>query len=52
MESLQNFVIGLEVNGQEITPNINSFLRDSGTVYFSNCYQQVGSGNTADAELL
>ena len=52
MESLQNFVIGLKVNGQEVTPNINSFLRDSGTVYFSSCYQQVGSGNTADAEFV
>ncbi|PLV60088.1 LTA synthase family protein [Thermotoga sp. KOL6] len=52
MESLQNFLVGLEVNGQEITPNINAFLRDNDTLYFSKCYQQVGSGNTADAEFV
>ncbi|MCD6550999.1 LTA synthase family protein [Thermotoga sp.] len=52
MESLQNFVVGLKVNGQEITPNINAFLKDNDTIYFSRCYQQVGSGNTADAEFV
>lgn len=52
MESLQNFVVGLTVNGQEITPNINAFLKDRDTIYFSRCYQQVGSGNTADAEFV
>jgi len=49
VESLQNFVIGLEYNGQEITPNINRLLLDN-TIYFDNFYQQLGSGNTSDAE--
>ena len=49
VESLQNFVIGLEYNGQEITPNINRLLLGN-TIYFDNFYQQLGSGNTSDAE--
>ncbi|QHT47786.1 LTA synthase family protein [Bacillus sp. SB49] len=50
VESLQNFVIGKSLNGQEITPNINKWIKDS--MYFSNLYQQIGSANTADAEYL
>ena len=49
LESFQNFVIGLEYNGQEVTPNLNRLLLDN-TVYFDNYYQQIGSGNTSDAE--
>ena len=49
VESLQNFVIGLEYNGQEITPNINRLLLEN-TIYFDNFFQQLGSGNTSDAE--
>ncbi len=50
VESLQDFVIGKSINGQEITPNINKWLKDS--TYFGNVYQQIGSGNTSDAEFL
>ncbi|GAA0436654.1 lipoteichoic acid primase LtaP [Lentibacillus halophilus] len=50
IESLQDFVINLEVNGQEITPNINAWLDDS--LYFDHMYQQIGSGNTSDAEFM
>ncbi len=49
VESLQNFVINYKYNGQEITPNLNKLLSDN-TTYFSNYYQQVGTGNTSDAE--
>ena len=49
IESLQNFVVGLKYNGQEITPNINRLIEDN-SIYFDNYYQQVGSGNTSDAE--
>lgn len=49
IESLQNFVINAEYNGQEITPNLNKLLREN-TIYFDNYYQQIGSGNTSDAE--
>ncbi|WP_339305090.1 LTA synthase family protein [Paenibacillus sp. FSL R5-0519] len=50
MESFQNFLIGLEVDGQEITPNLNELARQS--LYFPNFYQQVGQGNTSDAEFV
>ncbi len=49
VEALQNFVIGLEYNGQVITPNLNALL-EKDTLYFDNYYYQVGGGNTADAE--
>ncbi|PSL34373.1 phosphoglycerol transferase MdoB-like AlkP superfamily enzyme [Planomicrobium soli] len=48
VESLQDFVIGKSVNGQEITPNLNKLLGES--AYFSNVFQQIGAGTTSDAE--
>lgn len=50
VESLQGFVVGLKLDGQEITPNLNKFIKES--VYFSNLYNQTGSGNSSDAEFL
>lgn len=50
VESLQDFVVGLKLNGREVTPNINKFLNES--VYFSRNYGQTGSGNSSDAEFL
>lgn len=51
LESFQNFLIDMEYNGQEVTPNLNRLVhRDS--LYFSNYYQQTGAGNTADAEFV
>ncbi|MEH7250165.1 LTA synthase family protein [Neobacillus niacini] len=50
VESLQEFTINQKVNGQEITPNLNALLKDS--AYFDNVYQQIGAGNTSDAEWL
>lgn len=49
MESFQNFLIGLKYNGQEITPVLNSLVKDH-SIYFDHYYQQVGTGNTSDAE--
>lgn len=49
VEALQNFVIGLEYNGQVITPNLNALIAKD-TLYFDNYYYQIGGGNTADAE--
>lgn len=48
MESLQNFVINLKVGGREITPVLNDLAKSH--VYFPHFYQQVGQGNTSDAE--
>ena len=50
VESLENFVINQKVNGQEITPNLNKLLTNS--LYFSNFYEQVYNGNSADADLM
>lgn len=50
IESFQNFLIHLSIDGQEITPNLNK-LADS-SVYFPRFFQQVGQGNTSDAEFI
>ncbi len=49
VEALQDFVIGKEYNGQEITPNLNKLI-DGDTLYFDRFYSNIGKGNTADAE--
>lgn len=49
-ESLNTFPIGLEVEGQEITPNLNKLI--SGSHYYPNAYLQIGRGNTSDAEFV
>ncbi|UQZ35899.1 sulfatase [Paenibacillus sp. PK3_47] len=48
MESFQNFLIGLTLDGQEITPNLNKLVREN--TYFSNFYTNAGQGTTSDAE--
>jgi len=50
VESLENIAIGQSYQGQEITPNINNLLKNS--IYFNNIHEQVGDGNSSDAELL
>ncbi|WP_277679958.1 LTA synthase family protein [Gracilibacillus dipsosauri] len=50
IESLQDFVLGLTVNGQEVTPNLNKWADES--FYFTNVFQQIGAGNTSDAEFI
>lgn len=50
MESFQNFLLGLNIDGTEITPNLNKLVKES--MYFPNFYQNVGQGNTSDAEFV
>lgn len=50
VESLENFVIGNTINGQEITPNLNKILNNS--FYFNNFHEQTFNGTTSDAELI
>lgn len=50
MESFQNFLINLKIDGHEITPNMNKLANES--YYFNNFYQGVGQGNTSDAEFV
>lgn len=52
VESLQNFVINGEVNGEEITPFLNSLTENKDTFYFENFYSQVAQGRTSDSEFL
>ncbi|GGF97839.1 LTA synthase family protein [Paenibacillus aceti] len=50
MESFQNFPIGLKIGDQEVTPVLNSLIQDG--IYFPYVYQQIGQGNTSDAEFM
>lgn len=49
MEAMQQFVIGAEYNGQQITPNLNKLINGE-SLYFDQYYSNIGKGNTADAE--
>ena len=47
LESIQNFVINKEINGKEITPNLNKFINEN--IEISNMFMQSYS-STADSE--
>lgn len=47
LESVQNFVIDREINGKEITPNLNKFLKEN--IEFTNMVAQSYT-TTADSE--
>ncbi|HOC44304.1 MAG TPA: sulfatase-like hydrolase/transferase [Thermoanaerobaculales bacterium] len=49
-ESLQGFVLGLEVDGQEVTPFLNRWAE--GALLFGNATDQTAQGRSSDAELL
>lgn len=48
LESFQNFLMDLKIDGQEVTPYMNRLAKDN--VYFNHFFQNVGQGNTSDAE--
>ncbi|GMK39800.1 hypothetical protein PCCS19_28550 [Paenibacillus sp. CCS19] len=48
MESFQDFLIGLKIDGQEVTPNMNKLVKE--TFHFDHFYTMVGQGTTSDAE--
>lgn len=50
VESLENFVIGQSVDGQEVTPTLNKLLSNS--LYFDNYYTQINEGTSSDADLM
>ncbi|RHW38503.1 LTA synthase family protein [Lysinibacillus yapensis] len=52
LESLQSFVINNEMNGQVVTPFLNSLTNDKDTFYFSDFYHQTGLGKTSDSEFI
>lgn len=51
-ESIQSFVINNEVNGETITPFLNSLVDDPDTYYFENFYHQTEQGKTSDSEFI
>ena len=52
LESFQNFVINYKLNGEEVTPFLNSLTKDENTTYFDNFFHQTGQGKTSDAEFM
>ncbi|WP_125712888.1 LTA synthase family protein [Companilactobacillus kedongensis] len=52
LESFQQFLINMKVNGQEVTPFLNSIYSDKSTMSFDNFYHEVGQGKTSDAETM
>ncbi|MFH5185961.1 LTA synthase family protein [Paenibacillus sp. TAB 01] len=50
LEAFQNFPIHMKYNGQELTPVLNQLASQS--FYFPHVFQQVGQGNTSDAEFM
>src|SRR5699024_6905124 len=54
LESFQSFLIDYELNGEEVTPFINSLVNDQeeNYTYFENFFHQTEQGKTADAELI
>lgn len=50
LESFQQFLIDKKINGQEVTPFLNSLYHSNDTYAFSNFFNQVGQGKTSDAE--
>ncbi|WP_096186651.1 LTA synthase family protein [Evansella halocellulosilytica] len=50
LESVESFVIGETLNGEEITPFLNELIEES--FYFENFYYQTGQGKTSDAEFI
>lgn len=50
VESLSAFPIGLEVNGQPVTPRLSEFAKES--LYFVNFFDQAHLGSTSDGEFI
>ncbi len=48
MESIHNYLVNMEVNGQEITPTLNKLAKEG--MYFSNFYPQISIGTSSDTE--
>lgn len=54
LESFHSFLINFELNGEEVTPFLNSLVNDQTDefTYFENFFHQTEQGKTADAELI
>ena len=45
-------MVNKRIDGQEITPFLNSMIENKELFYFDNLYHQVGQGKTSDAEFI
>ncbi|WP_449622187.1 LTA synthase family protein [Robertmurraya sp. Marseille-Q9965] len=52
LESIQTFLMDYQLNGEEVTPFLNSLIRDQNTMYFDNFFHQTAQGKTSDAEFM
>lgn len=52
LESIQEFIIDYKLNGEEVTPFLNSLADSKDFMYFDNFFHQTGQGKTADAEFM
>lgn len=50
LESFQQFLINMKVQGQEVTPFLNQLYQNKATISFDNFFHEVGQGKTSDAE--
>lgn len=50
LEAFQNFALFQSLGGQEITPVLNKLAEEG--MYFPHVFQQIGPGNTSDAEFM
>jgi lipoteichoic acid synthase len=50
LEATQNFLLNAKIDGKEVTPVMNQLIKEH--FYFPHFYQQVGQGNTSDAEFV
>jgi lipoteichoic acid synthase len=51
VEAMQNHALNRTYQGREVTPFLNSLLRDD-SFYFERYLQMIGLGNTSDAEFI
>ena len=49
-EALQQFIVGMKINGAEVTPNLNRFAENS--FYFPNAWDQTAGGLSSDSEFM
>lgn len=52
LESFESWLVDTRIEGREITPYINSLVREPGTLYAPNMLTQVASGRSIDCQLL
>ncbi len=50
MESMQDFLMDLEFNGEEVVPNLKKLAKEG--MFFSNFYPQIALGTSSDAEYI